>query len=407
MFETRKIIFAVLVLLTVSQVASAQRAKYTIVSLGQPGEMVSGGQAVSPNGQYGAGFTDQVATLWNAKGGILNLAPVPSRPFSVPEGVNDFGTVAGIGATTFFGSSPLPVIWKNDMAIILELPAGQTLGRAYGLNNAEVVVGSVNGGSVEVAAMFSEKSAGSVITETLPNGGILRVAYGISNTGRIVGSGTNPNNAAVTSGWYLDPGDATATNIGALVEIGHNSAVPFGVSSAGLITGSSSLNSGVNGRAFLWTDDDGMKELPLPPGATSASGRGVNDDGWVVGNAGGVTSLPFIYDGSGTYLLQDVIAFDGDGWDLTAGTSNAAFCISNDGTIFGRGLLNGQLTGFAMIRTILIGDTNGDGEVSLLDVSPFVITVAGGPFLEAADINCDGEINLLDVGPFVDLLTGN
>ncbi|MEM7786072.1 MAG: dockerin type I repeat-containing protein, partial [Planctomycetota bacterium] len=54
----------------------------------------------------------------------------------------------------------------------------------------------------------------------------------------------------------------------------------------------------------------------------------------------------------------------------------------------------------------VIGDVNGDGEVNLLDVAPFVDTLATGGFLPAADINEDGEVNLLDVAPFVDLLSG-
>ena len=54
----------------------------------------------------------------------------------------------------------------------------------------------------------------------------------------------------------------------------------------------------------------------------------------------------------------------------------------------------------------IVGDLNGDGEVNLLDVSPFVDALVNGIFIAAADINGDGEVNLLDVAPFVDLLTG-
>ena len=54
----------------------------------------------------------------------------------------------------------------------------------------------------------------------------------------------------------------------------------------------------------------------------------------------------------------------------------------------------------------LVGDVNCDGQVSLLDVGPFVELITNSEFLDKADINQDGSVDLLDVGPFVDLLTG-
>jgi hypothetical protein len=55
---------------------------------------------------------------------------------------------------------------------------------------------------------------------------------------------------------------------------------------------------------------------------------------------------------------------------------------------------------------ILKGDVNGDGQVNLLDVAPFVAAVSSGQFIPEADVNCDGAVNLLDVSPFVALLSG-
>ena len=54
----------------------------------------------------------------------------------------------------------------------------------------------------------------------------------------------------------------------------------------------------------------------------------------------------------------------------------------------------------------LLGDVNCDGNVDLLDVSPFVDLLINGGTNVKADINQDGFIDLLDVSPFVDLLTG-
>ena len=51
-----------------------------------------------------------------------------------------------------------------------------------------------------------------------------------------------------------------------------------------------------------------------------------------------------------------------------------------------------------------IGDVNSDGNVDLLDVTPFVNLLIASEFLCEADINVDGNIDLLDVTPFVELL---
>ncbi len=54
----------------------------------------------------------------------------------------------------------------------------------------------------------------------------------------------------------------------------------------------------------------------------------------------------------------------------------------------------------------LIGDVNLDGQIDLLDVSPFVELLVSGEFQLEADINQDGDVDLLDVGPFVQLIGG-
>ena len=53
---------------------------------------------------------------------------------------------------------------------------------------------------------------------------------------------------------------------------------------------------------------------------------------------------------------------------------------------------------------VILGDINGDGVVNLLDVGPFVASLAGNFYNPAADINGDGVVNLLDVEPFIELL---
>lgn len=54
-----------------------------------------------------------------------------------------------------------------------------------------------------------------------------------------------------------------------------------------------------------------------------------------------------------------------------------------------------------------IGDLNGDGVVSLLDVGGFVDSLSDGEFRCEADINQDGVNDLFDIAPFIELLQGN
>jgi hypothetical protein len=350
-------LFCMTILVGSMVTAATAAPMYNIISLGvaQTGDTSSTGQGVSPNGIYAVGFSSTSTAnhplIWTQATGTQPLPSLAGRNFNSPTGVNNNGVAAGTGATTFFGSSPLPVLWKNGNATQLPLPPGQTIGRIFGINLGETTVGSVNSGNAEAATIFRE--AGSqVIPQTLPNGGMLRTAFGINDAGRIVGQGLDPTNAAVTKGWYLDPGDATAHDIGALTAEGHNSAIPFGVSSNGFITGTSSLNSGSGALPFIYDTGTGMHEIPLPTGTTTGQGRGVNAAGWVVGNSSSATSIPFLYDGSQSYRLQDLIAGGGAGWDLVSGTSNAAFSISDTGVITGRGLLNGVVTGYVMLPAV-------------------------------------------------------
>ncbi len=371
-----RIVAHLLGLVVVSGAAASAGAQpeYEIFAISLPGQANSNGQGISSGGNFVTGTSNNTAVRWTESGGTVALPELaaPSRPFSLAQAVNDSGVVVGTGATTFFGSSPLPLMWTDPSTVIqLPLPAGESLGRANGVNNAGLAVGSVDGGSLEQAATFTT-GAGTVLTQTMPNGGVLRTAYAVNNAGRIVGQALNPNNAAVLNGFYLDPGDSQATDIGALTGLGHNSAIAFAVSSAGHIAGSSSFNAGVDGRAFVWTEAGGMVEVPLLAGTSTGSARGVNADGWAVGTMASATSIVFVYDGTQTYRAQDLIPA-GTGWDLVGGTSNGAFGIADNGVITGRGLLNGNITGFVMVPVAdCAADTNGDGMLTPADFTAWI-----------------------------------
>ena len=52
----------------------------------------------------------------------------------------------------------------------------------------------------------------------------------------------------------------------------------------------------------------------------------------------------------------------------------------------------------------VLGDLDGDGEVTLLDVKPFVNLIVNQGFDKQADINGDGNVDILDIAGFVELI---
>ena len=58
------------------------------------------------------------------------------------------------------------------------------------------------------------------------------------------------------------------------------------------------------------------------------------------------------------------------------------------------------------VTQLILGDTNRDNSINLLDVSSFLDALGGEEYLAEADTNLDREINMADVGVFVDLLLG-
>lgn len=69
-------------------------------------------------------------------------------------------------------------------------------------------------------------------------------------------------------------------------------------------------------------------------------------------------------------------------------------------------VVGGARVSTAISGEVLLGDTNGDNVINLLDVAPFIDLLANQEFQAVADINGDGAVNLLDVQGFVTLLVG-
>ena len=329
--------------------AAATTPQYQIYDIGviDPGDDASQGFGVS-HGGIAVGRSIRTggsqAFTWTLNGGIIGLPNLAGRSHAVSNSANDSGIVVGTAATTLFGTSRLPVIWQNGAVSQLPLPPGETLGDANSVNASNVAVGSVNAGSLQRGAIYSGGS-GTIITQTTANGSFFVTAFGINDSGRVVGQGIDPMNAARNVGIVYDIGQNMAFEVGALP--GLNGALAFGVSNTGYVVGSSMLNQG-SGLPFIWSDQGGMVAIPLASGTSQGSARAVNSAGWVVGNDSSAFSIPFLYDGTNTYRLADLIP-PNSGWDLSMNTSSSADGISENGVIVGTGVHNGETHAYAMV----------------------------------------------------------
>ncbi len=345
----RKLLVWSIVIALAAPATSRAKSPYRIVDLGVVDPADSGSQAfgISSGGRVvtgrSLGGTGSSAFYWTKRDGLVGLPNLDSHPFGQGSAANDQGTVVGTGAGTAFGSNPLPLIWQDGTVSQLPLPAGQTFGRAYGLNNADVAVGSVGSGNGEFGVIYAGESA-SIITTTTDNGSFIRTAFAINDDGLVVGFGIDPNNAARNVGFLYDSVTDTASEVGALP--GMNGAIAFGVSNTGFVVGSSTLNQG-SGLPFIWSSDTGIQAIDLPPDTSAGAARAVNSSGWAVGIASGLYAVPFLYDGTTTYRLADLID-PASGWDLSTNTSSSALGISDDGVIVGTGVYNGQVHAYTM-----------------------------------------------------------
>lgn len=351
---------------------------YQIFDMGVVAVGDSAAQAfgISPGGvAVGRGIRTGAAQAFSftLPGGLVGLPNLAGRAFCVGNGANDGGVIAGTCAASLFGTSRLPVVWQNGAVSQLPLPTGETLGDANDINSSGVAVGSVNAGSAQRGVIYSGGTA-AVITQTTSGGGFFVTAFGVNDSGRVVGQGIDPANAARNVGIAFDIGAGSAFEVGALP--GLNGALAFGVGNAGHVVGSSMLNQG-SGTPFIWTQAGGMVAIPLAAGTTQGSARAVNSSGWAVGTDSSAFAIPFLYDGAMTYRLADLIPA-GTGWDLSTNTSSSALGISDNNVIVGTGVFNGATHAYMMVpvASVSLGGriTTSDGR----GIRGVFVTISGG-----------------------------
>ena len=333
--------------------AHAAKPAYTIVDLGVVGgATASQAFGVSPDGAtvVGRGIGDSTtgnpAFVWTEATGSVALPNIRDRIYAQANGVNAAGVIVGTSTNTWFGSGAVPVMWQGGAVSKLKLPQGQAVGRANAINAAGLAVGSIGSDTSERGVIFDTATGTTkkAITATTANGSYMSYALGINDAGLIVGGGIDPNDAALNVGMVYDAATDTMGTVGALP--GANGALAFGVSNAGHVVGSSMQYQG-SGMPFVWTSKGGMVAIPLPPKTGEGIAYGVNSNGWVVGVAGGLYAVPFLYVKGKTYALASLLPAN-SGWDLNHNTSSSAEKITDQGTIVGTGVHDGQTHAYVM-----------------------------------------------------------
>src|SRR5437764_14738358 len=117
-----------------------------------------------------------------------------------------------------------------------------------------------------------------------------------------------------------------------------NGRLAFGGSNTGYVVGSRMLNQG-SGLPFIWSDQGGMLAIPLAAGTSQGSARAVNSARWVVGDDSSAFSIPFLYDGTNTYRLADLI-HPVSRWNMTMKTESSTDGIRENDVVEGTGLHN-------------------------------------------------------------------
>jgi len=197
------------------------------------------------------------------------LSKLPNPPLQLhrwrPAPAGSSGQIPGIAETNVVdttcptkaavnGTGPQllqfePVIWDAKTATVhqLPLPAGDTVGMAFWVNDNGQAVGSTGTCANAVVPPFA-------IGEHAVLWGKNGIVHDLGN----LGGSANPK--------VLGAGN-----------------VAFGINNKGQVTGVSVLPDGVNSHAFLWTSSTGMQDLGTLPGDNISAGLGINDLGDIAG----------------------------------------------------------------------------------------------------------------------------
>lgn len=224
-------------------------------------------------------FGSQFAT-WFTGGAWVDVNTTVGPPQSViVRAVNDSRIGVG-GAMGFAGSLPTPIRWDIVQGTWQSVPGMVSVGgQAEGINAGGQIAGTRQ--EAPQRAFFYDPAT-NVTTFSPTLGGSSAAAMGISSDGVVVGSSTTSGGA--THPFLWDPSTGQITDLG--LPPGAESAIANGVNASHQVVGFWNPSGGSGqGGAFLWDPVNGMQVLPPPPGMASPYASAIDDGGLIVGSA--------------------------------------------------------------------------------------------------------------------------
>jgi probable HAF family extracellular repeat protein len=276
-------------------------------------------------------------------------------------GASNFGTV-GFHAFVSSGNGG-PIV---DLGTL-----GGLNSYAYGVDSIGRVVGySQTAGNAATNAFISAPNGGALRSLGTLAGGTNSYAFAINNSGQVAGySGTSTGfNHAFISG----------ANGGALRDLGTlGGRFSFGLAlnNYGQVTGRSETASGQT-HAFLSGVNGGPLQDLGTLGGFSSFGQAVNDLGWVTGSSllnDNSSQRAFLYTPATGMIDLNTLLPVSSGWLLTEGRG-----INDNGQIVGVGIIGGQTHGFLLTPESVTNPLGGFGHITVVPEPGSVLLLLGG-----------------------------
>jgi len=271
---------------------AAAQQRYTLTDIGNLGGYYGGSAwAINARGEV-VGASDVThdiekdtdhAFYWSESTGIIDLGVLVDQ--SGAAGINRSGTVVGWSYRNNYDSVADGIRWtKNSGMQSLTGPTTYVVG-ASGINDSAQVVGTFYA-VYKTNAEHAYRLTGFVLEDLGTLGGKNSYAYAINATGQVVGFSNTPTSGALDGRAVLWQEGSGMKDLGTLP--GDSFSAAAAINKSGQIAGGSYTSFTGPYRAFLWTENDAMRQIgtrPDFPGDSSYSALGMNDLGQVVGYA--------------------------------------------------------------------------------------------------------------------------
>lgn len=285
-------------LATLTVVSRAAAQAYGVIDLGSlanaPGDQIlssasgvnfNGHVAVNNFGTFVADPSTAVnrAAIWTPEGALQALGSLPGYADSVAYGINDRDQVVGVAMSP---TGTVPFLWspESGMTMLSGFEAG-VLGDALAVNNVGQVVGNYSDSGGYRPYIWSGQSGLRPLG--LP-AGTTGVVSAINDLGVCAGAIGTPESGLERAALWTAQGELR--DLGTLD--GAVASQATGINDAGQVVGWFKDASGTM-HAFIWTAEDGMREIDELPGdgqhANGNDASDINNLGQVVGGGGFLT----------------------------------------------------------------------------------------------------------------------